>query len=85
MHKLEDKVFFMYQNQIHQGVIIEISQSRYGFIYRIEFYSSISKIMDPPLQNIQLDGKSIFTNLYKLLENLEDDFYLKMGELSKDE
>lgn len=85
MHKLEDKVFFMYQNQIHQGVIIEISQSRYGFIYRVEFYSSISKIMDPPLQNIQLDGKSIFTNLYKLLENLEDDFYLKMGELSKDE
>lgn len=75
----------MYQNQIHQGVIIEISQSRYGFIYRVEFYSSISKIMDPPLQNIQLDGKSIFTNLYKLLENLEDDFYLKMGELSKDE
>lgn len=85
MHKLEDKVFFMYQNQIHQGVIIEISQSRYGFIYRIEFYSSISKIMDPPLQNIQLDGKSIFTNLYKLLENLEDEFYLRMGELSKDE
>jgi hypothetical protein len=85
MHKIEDKVFFMYQNQIHQGVIIEISQSRYGFIYRVEFYSSISKIMDPPLQNIQLDGKSIFTNLYKLLENLEDDFYLKMGELSKDE
>jgi hypothetical protein len=85
MHKLEDKVFFMYQNQIHQGIIIEILQSRYGFIYRVEFYSSISKIIDPPLQNIQLDGESIFTTLYKLLENLEDDFYLKMGELSKNE
>ena len=85
MHKLEDKVFFMFQNEIHQGVIIEISQSRYGFIYRVEFYSSISKIIDPPEQNIQLDDKNIFTTLYKLFENLEDDFYLRIGELSKDE
>jgi len=85
MHKLEDKVFFMFQNQIHQGVIIEISQSRYGFIYRVEFISSVSKIIDPPEQNIQLDDKNIFTTLYKLFENLEDEFYTQMGELSKHE
>lgn len=75
MYKLEDKVFFMYDNKIEQGVIIEISQSRYGFIYKVEFSNSVSKI----------DGKDIFTTLYKLLENIEDEFYLRMGELSKDE
>lgn len=80
--KLEDKVFFMYANEIRQGEIIEITQSKYGYIYRIEF---LNTLYNPPEVNIQLDDKKIFTTLYKLFENLEDDFCIKMGELSKHE
>jgi hypothetical protein len=78
--KLEDKVFFIYQNKIKQGVIIEITQTKYGYYYAVEFYDTESDLC-----KIKLDGKDIFTTLYKLLENLEDDFYIKMGELSKHE
>ena len=80
--KLEDKVFFMYANEIKQGEIIEITQSKNGYIYRIEF---LNLLFNPLEVNIQLDDKKIFTTLYKLLENLEDEFYIKMGELSKHE
>lgn len=80
MHKLEDKVFFIHLNQIQQGVIMEINQSRSGYTYWIEFYNEESEVC-----KIKLDETKVFTNLYKLLENLEDEFYLKMGELSKDE
>ena len=78
--RLEDKVFFIHLNQIQQGVIMEINQSRSGYTYWIEFYNEESEIC-----KIKLDETKVFTNLYKLLENLEDEFYLKMGELSKDE
>ena len=50
--KLEDKVFFMYANEIRQGEIIEITQSKYGYIYRIEF---LNTLYNPPEVNIQLD------------------------------
>ncbi len=80
--KLEDKVFFMYANEIKQGEIIEITQSKNGYIYRIEF---LNKLFNPLEVIIQLDDKKIFTTIYKLLENLEDEFYIKMGELSKHE
>jgi hypothetical protein len=78
--KLEDKVFFMYQNKIEQGVIIEITQNRFGFIYCIEFYDNESE----PCK-VKLDESKLFITIYKLLENLEDDFYIKTGELSKHE
>jgi hypothetical protein len=80
MHKLEDKVFFIHLNQIQQGVIMEINQSRSGYTYWVEFYNEESEVC-----KIKLDETKVFSNLYKLLENLEDDFYLRIGELSKDE
>lgn len=78
--KLEDKVFFIHLNQIQQGVIMEINQSRSGYTYWVEFYNEESEIC-----KIKLDETKVFTNLYKLLENLEDEFYLRIGELNKDE
>lgn len=78
--RLEDKVFFIHLNQIQQGVIMEINQSRSGYTYWIEFYNEESEVC-----KIKLDETKVFTNLYKLLENLEDEFYLRIGELSKDE
>ena len=80
MHKLEDKVFFMIKNQIQQGVIMEITQTRSGYTFWVEYYDEESERSE-----IKLDETKVFSNLYKLLENLEDEFYLKMGELSKDE
>lgn len=78
--KLEDKVFFIHLNQIQQGVIMEINQSRSGYTYWVEFYNEESETC-----KIKLDETKVFSNLYKLLENLEDEFYLRIGELSKDE
>ncbi len=78
--KLEDKVFFMIKNQIQQGVIFEINQSRLGFSYWVNFYNEESEEC-----KTYLDETKVFSNLYKLLENLEDEFYLRIGELSKDE
>ncbi len=78
--KLDDKVFFILKNQIQQGIIFEINQSRSGYTYWIEFYNEESKVC-----KTYLDETKVFSNLYKLLENLEDDFYLRIGELSKDE
>lgn len=78
--KLEDKVFFMIKNQIHQGVIFEINQSRSGFSYWVNFYNEESEECKTYLHETK-----VFSNLYKLLETLEDEFYLRMGELSKDE
>ncbi len=78
--RLEDKVFFIHLNQIQQGVIMEINQSRSGYAYWVEFYNEESEVC-----KIKLDETKVFTNLYKLLETLEDEFYLRIGELSKDE
>jgi len=80
MYKLEDIVFFMIKNQIQQGIIMEITQTRSGYTFWVEYYDE-----EPERSEIKLDETKLFTNLYKLLENLEDEFYLKMGELSKDE
>jgi hypothetical protein len=80
MHKLEDKVFFMIKNQIQQGIIFEINQSRSGYSYWVNFYNE-----EPEECKTYLDETKVFSNLYKLLENLEDEFYLRIGELSKDE
>lgn len=78
--KLDDKVFFMLKNQIQEGIIFEINQSRTGYSYWVIFYNEESEEC-----KTYLDETKVFTNLYKLLENLEDEFYLRIGELSKDE
>ena len=70
MYKLDDEVLFMTGNEIQFGIISQITITRSGAIYEIEYQNEENEIMQT-----ELHDKYLYNNIDDLLDDLKNKFY----------
>ena len=67
--ELETEVVFLHREEIKEGIISEITESRSGIIYEIEYLNE-----DHEICSTDRNSKSLFLTVNELFQSLRNDF-----------
>ena len=74
---LDDKVYFMVSDRIQDGVISQVTQTRTGYIFELEYYNEESEYC-----TTDMPSKYLFRSVDVLLQDLKDTYLKSIGELT---